>query len=362
MADHDIRTPDRVYYLQGECSTSDGGPTCSCGRCSFTQGAHRGKTVPCKAEAGLLRLVASRLMQKNSDESVAKAVELYGFLGSSHVDPHTIGAAMIESGAAGWRAGLRCWERALEGGSGCDEGARCRIRTELRRAQSYGGVVLLSGLAEGGLGVAYPVYRAQRLNIFVSTQPVFSAVECDAFVAAAEDRCKNGWSSTRHYAVPTTDVPVNEISVLAEFNARLSDVIFPAMVSQFSPAFAEVEGCHLCVHDAFVVKYDEFAQRCLPEHTDQSSHSLIIPLNEDFDGGGTYFSTLGASLRAPKGHVVSFSGGSIAHSGEAVTRGTRYIIAVFVFMEYQIRGCGGHGVKRRFGDVVTDREAFTFSF
>ena len=74
----------------------------------------------------------------------------------------------------------------------------------------------------------------------------------------------------------------------------------------------------VAVHDAFVVKYDASTssvssdddadggkgkgQRYLPLHCDQSSHSFTIALNsaDDYEGGGTYFPTLGAVLRPGK--------------------------------------------------------------
>jgi len=39
-------------------------------------------------------------------------------------------------------------------------------------------------------------------------------------------------------------------------------------------------------------------RRYLPLHTDQSSHSFVLALNqrEEYEGGGTYFADLGATI------------------------------------------------------------------
>ena len=118
---------------------------------------------------------------------------------------------------------------------------------------------------------------------------------------------------------------------------------------------------HVAIHDAFIVKYassstvmdrddedtgighsesqgpvvGEIApQVFLPLHTDQSSHSFIIPLNasSEYTGGGTYFPSLDCILRPGVGQALFFPGGSILHGGQPITAGTRYILAVFAYM------------------------------
>lgn len=91
----------------------------------------------------------------------------------------------------------------------------------------------------------------------------------------------------------------------------------------------------LRVHDAFVVRYDAAAQRSLPLHTDQGELSLTISLNtadHDYEGGGTWFEGLGRAVRPTEaGHVVVFPGGETVHGGREITRGVRYILAVFLY-------------------------------
>ena len=94
-----------------------------------------------------------------------------------------------------------------------------------------------------------------------------------------------GWTTSRHYSVPTTDVPVHNIpSVLAEFNHILETKLFPSISVMY-----QVPMDSLRVIDAFVVKYNSKRQRKLPIHVDQSQFSFTVSLNDmsEYQGGGS---------------------------------------------------------------------------
>lgn len=172
--------------------------------------------------------------------------------------------------------------------------------------------------------------------------PILSPQECKHAIKWAEDASKErpgGWTTSRHYAVPTTDLPVHEIPKLLDFfNDVLANRLRPLMAQQFFQGEVGVEGCGLHVHDAFVVRYDaEGGQRHLPVHTDDSSHSFTIALNDlsDYDGGGTYICSLGKSYRSSVGGVFTFRGDQIEHGGDPVVRGIRYVIVGFCYVDKQ---------------------------
>jgi hypothetical protein len=110
-------------------------------------------------------------------------------------------------------------------------------------------------------------------------------------------------------------------------NNALEARIFPALAWQFG-----VSATRLRVFDAFIVKYAAGAQRSLPLHTDQSILSGTIALNclGEFEGGGTWFEDLQMAIRVPKGHSITFNG-SAEHAGQAITKGVRYILALFFY-------------------------------
>ena len=152
--------------------------------------------------------------------------------------------------------------------------------------------------------------------------------ECAAMVSAVEAQLQGNWTTSRHYAVPTTDVPVCKVpAVLSWFNQQLEHLIFPAMGRQFG-----VRAGSLRVIDAFVVRYSAAKQRALPLHCDQSQFSLTVALNDraEYEGGGTFFAKTGEPANTDAGGVVSFRG-SLMHSGHPILSGTRYILVAFIY-------------------------------
>ena len=137
-----------------------------------------------------------------------------------------------------------------------------------------------------------------------------------------------GWTTSRHYSVPTTDVPVHNIpSVLEAFNRILETKLFPSISVMY-----QVPVDSLRVIDAFVVKYNSKRQRKLPIHVDQSQFSFTVSLNDmsEYRGGGLYLPDRKEVLNANAGGVIMFNGAT-SHGGYPVFHGTRYIIAVFCY-------------------------------
>jgi hypothetical protein len=178
----------------------------------------------------------------------------------------------------------------------------------------------------------------QRHNItsdylYLSKQPIISPDEAATAISFAEEYADihGGWSTDRHYAVPTTDIPVHTVPKLLQwFNHLLEKKIFPSLASQFFwSSTATIGTCsntssgdvvgklkkgpkRISIHDAFIVKYQgdeeiednveahsqnfikKMKQRSLPLHRDQSTHSFILPLNHlgNYTGGGTFFADL----------------------------------------------------------------------
>ena len=106
---------------------------------------------------------------------------------------------------------------------------------------------------------------------------ILNANECKQMVEMAEtyhDKLSGdkNWTTSRHYAVPTTDIPVYQIpELLSWFNEQLKYKIFPAMEVNFD---IDSSCSRLRIFDAFLVKYDaSTGQKRLPLHNDQSEFS-----------------------------------------------------------------------------------------
>ena len=166
-------------------------------------------------------------------------------------------------------------------------------------------------------------------------RPVLTREECAAWIEAAEAAAtaRGGWTTSRHYAVPTTDLPVHEVPALLPRWNELMRGALGRFLAAACPEEVTRGGGNVRVHDAFVVRYDASAQHHLPFHADQSSVSVTLALNDGFEGGGTTFSApVGVTARPETGHAVAFRG-NLRHGGAPVTAGTRYIVAAFLFTE-----------------------------
>lgn len=170
-------------------------------------------------------------------------------------------------------------------------------------------------------------------DIWSVSNPVMSASRCSKWIQFAEATAAqyNGWSTTRHSSVPTTDLPIHSIpALLAEWNVLMHATICPLL----SYAMPTIKSERIRVHDAFIVKYDAaHGQRFLPLHSDEGDWSLTLALNgtDEYEGGGTLFHAHRVLLRPEVGEMVAFRS-SLLHAGAPVSWGTRYIVAAFLFI------------------------------
>ena len=178
-------------------------------------------------------------------------------------------------GEHGWAR--RCWEDGIfrYPNDTC-------IKNELDRIRAYVNVVRVSE------GEEVKVKALRENYVYITAEPALTSETCKFVIGQTESYVeKNGWTTTRHYSVPTTDVPVSSVpSVLKWFNSSL----YPKLSNFVSSAFGVVD---LLVHDAFVVKYDATnvgnGAVSLPWHFDESTFSFTVSLNDGFRGGGTEF-------------------------------------------------------------------------
>jgi hypothetical protein len=60
---------------------------------------------------------------------------------------------------------------------------------------------------------------------------------------------------------------------------------------------------------------------------------MVLSLNDDFEGGGTYVFNVDSTICPSTGSLVTFRGDKMLHGGNPVTRGIRYILAVFMYLD-----------------------------
>lgn len=181
---------------------------------------------------------------------------------------------------------------------------------------------------------------------------VWSVEECERVRAAVDAAAaeQGGWTTERHAAYATTDLPCSAVPavdgwvrsalrgrVLPRLAARhgwLPSGSLPQQRQQEPPRPpAESDGARLAFRDLFFVRYsaEPGCQDGLALHRDGSVISFNILLNDpsSFEGGGTYVEADDVTYRIGQGDCLVHSG-KLRHGGGVVTRGERYVLVGFV--------------------------------
>ncbi|GMH58350.1 hypothetical protein TL16_g02590 [Triparma laevis f. inornata] len=217
------------------------------------------------------------------------------------------------------------------------EGKEVRVNEAMRECESYYRDDVFKRVVSGSGGNSgNSLVKSERVceGVWVY-ENLLSPLGCVEAVKAAEAYVKfcGGWTTERHYKVPTTDVQVYKcVDILKWLNLELENTIFPILYESFKEL---IGGRRLRVFDAFFIKYDYGkGQRRLPLHNDQSLISLTIAMNEreGYEGGGTWFMETGEACVTDIGGVTAFRG-EMEHRGEGISSGIRYIVAAFLYAE-----------------------------
>ena len=139
----------------------------------------------------------------------------------------------------------------------------------------------------------------------------------------------NQWKNDRHRSYPTYDFELTEVS-------RYYTIVLGILYNQLFPEISKKFGVNeenIGINELFVVKYHMNGQKELRAHTDGSDISFIIGLNENFTGGGTYFTKTEDLVKLSTGDCLVFYGGENEHRGNKITSGTRYILTGFLHLK-----------------------------
>ena len=163
----------------------------------------------------------------------------------------------------------------------------------------------------------------ELLNIY--TIPAFTDEFCD-FIMEEAEAC-NCWTVDRHESYPTTDMVLGTIGLGDTYQKVLKKYIWPLSYKLFK---LEGNSWLNMSSENFIARYHPYAQYHLSLHHDASQITTVVTLNEDFEGGGTYFPNQNSKLKGKKGDI-SIHPGQITHwhGGLPVEAGQRYIIVSF---------------------------------
>jgi tetratricopeptide (TPR) repeat protein len=149
--------------------------------------------------------------------------------------------------------------------------------------------------------------------------------ECQHVIGLAEDYFQGNWTTQATGQYEVAGFLIREVPSVREWFLKvLRTKVFPLLEHQF-PGFSADD---LCVDHAYLFKYTPETGRRTDIHTDSGCLSMTISLNDDYDGGGTWFEGLENVVTMKAGQVTIRPGG-LKHCGYPVTSGTRYIIGGF---------------------------------
>ena len=157
---------------------------------------------------------------------------------------------------------------------------------------------------------------------------LFTKKYCKELIDAAEKHGK--WTTARHAEYPTHDIPLEEVSqgLSAEYMLYQLDNLVPYFASKYH---LNIEDGQDLSFDTFIAKYSEGEQNMLGMHHDDSYLTTLVTLNDDYEGGGTYFQDFNTLLKGAAGTVTIHPGElTHFHGARPTTKGTRYVLVSFI--------------------------------
>lgn len=157
--------------------------------------------------------------------------------------------------------------------------------------------------------------------------------ECRKVIRLAEDHFKGSeWTTQQSGQYNVTGFYIKEVPSVHEWFVRIvKERLFPLLCRQYPDFVASPDD--LCVDNAYLFKYNPTTGRRTDVHTDSGCLSFTIALNDNYEGGGTYFEGLvqesGSKILEMKAGEVTLRPGGVKHCGYPVKEGDRYIIGGF---------------------------------
>ena len=157
--------------------------------------------------------------------------------------------------------------------------------------------------------------------------PLFTPKFCKEAIALAE--AKDEWTMDRHEFYPTNDVLLKEIGLDDIYSRVIEEVVRPLAVNLWN---LEGKTWDAFSNENFMARYTTNRQSHLSLHHDRSHLTMVIKLNDEFTGGGTWFPAYQKLSNPEEVGVAVLHPGMVTHRHGArpITMGKRYIIVSFI--------------------------------
>lgn len=167
---------------------------------------------------------------------------------------------------------------------------------------------------------------SEEHNIYVADVGL-TASHCDRIVQVTEQVCRGQYAA---YTYAKQTLGCREFPSLAAICQPAIHTMTHAILE-----FSENNRLVLDDREPHMVKYDvtKKERQKLDMHTDKSEWTFLIALSNgsgiDYEGGGTYFECLDATVHIQRGHALLFPG-KLRHCGQRITSGLRFLLVAFL--------------------------------
>jgi len=157
--------------------------------------------------------------------------------------------------------------------------------------------------------------------------PLFTQEFCTELIELAET--KGEWTIGRHEFYPTNDMLMEDLGMKEIYTRVIREFVAPLATWYFT---LEGQGWDTVEDETFIIRYRPDRQGQLSVHHDYSSYTIGVKLNDEFEGGGTFFPKYQVNAMPKRNGNAFLHPGMITHrhGGRPVYSGTRYINVSFI--------------------------------
>lgn len=165
-------------------------------------------------------------------------------------------------------------------------------------------------------------------NIYIADLGL-TGMQCDYIVNTTEQVCRGQYAA---YTYAKQTLGCREYPSLSQTSFSPVHTITSDIIKRLA---TEKQHLQLDDREPHIVKYDvtKKERQKLDMHTDKSEWTFLIALSNgcgvDYEGGGTYFECLDATVHIQRGHALIFPG-KLRHCGQKITSGLRFLLVGFL--------------------------------
>jgi glycosyltransferase involved in cell wall biosynthesis len=155
--------------------------------------------------------------------------------------------------------------------------------------------------------------------------PLVTKSFCSELIQKAE--LYGEWTTTRHENYPTHDILLKDFGYGDIWDSILFEYAYPVATHIWN-----LQGFDNMINESFIVKYDlesKDFQMDLALHHDHAVYTFVVGLNDDYEGGGTWFPRQNYLINRSIGQVTLHPSITHKHGARAVTSGIRYVLISF---------------------------------